>query len=554
MRTQIHKLAVASILSLAGAACVAQQGASLNPAQTEAFQRMAAHEADIKKQLEERTPIVEVYIQGTKPDPQLIAVPNGDEYFITRATLAEGKEKKTRDLFYKDKLGKTLIFDTRTSLSKIDHLLGVKDGEEGYLSMILPSLNGALDLKQSKVTYLGHQFLGQIKTDVFFVAPRGKGDFVGKVWEDEQDGVAVRFNGEFPAHPNFHFDSWRLNVAPGVWVPSSIYLEDTSPLGIDHRHFHALSHIWGYSLSVPELTGDTASVKIDDVTDDSDQTGDLSPLQAKREFEKQSENNITTRLYQAGLLAGPSDFDKVCEQVITNLIIGSNLPLNDVHCRVLLTTPLESFTAGNTIVLSKGLIDTLPNEESLAMAISFQLAHLALGHVVSSRYSFSDSTFFADPDAYQHVPMSHSETDNTAAAAKAIEILQASVYKDKLANAALYLNELQVRSAPLAMLMHPRIGDGFFTNDSLKDLWLQRLEATSPAINMNDLHQVPALPLNSQLKIDPWNDSVDQLALKANIYRSAADKIPFEITPVYYRLARVTPTAAATTGSAANGK
>ena len=58
---------------------------------------------------------------------------------------------------------------------------------------------------------------------------------------------------------------------------------------------------------------------------------------------------------QAGLLAPPSDFDKVLEQVTNNIVIGNKLDLPDtIHCRVLLTTPLESLAVGNTILLSKG--------------------------------------------------------------------------------------------------------------------------------------------------------------------------------------------------------
>ena len=36
------------------------------------------------------------------------------------------------------------------------------------------------------------------------------------------------------AHPNddsskyyFHFDSWRMNVQPGIWLPVAIYVEET---------------------------------------------------------------------------------------------------------------------------------------------------------------------------------------------------------------------------------------------------------------------------------------------------------------------------------------
>ena len=44
--------------------------------------------------------------------------------------------------------------------------------------------------------------------------------------------------------------------------------------------------------------------------------------------------------------------------VINNLLITNNIDLqSDFHCRVLLTSPLESFTIGHTIVISRGLLD-----------------------------------------------------------------------------------------------------------------------------------------------------------------------------------------------------
>ena len=61
------------------------------------------------------------------------------------------------------------------------------------------------------------------------------------------------------------------------------------------------------------------------------------------------------------MLAPPSDFDKILEQVANNIVIGNNIQITDaIHCRVLLTAPLESLAVGNTIILSKGLIDVLP--------------------------------------------------------------------------------------------------------------------------------------------------------------------------------------------------
>ena len=52
--------------------------------------------------------------------------------------------------------------------------------------------------------------------------------------------------------------------------------------------------------------------------------------------------------------------DKVLDTVLNNLAVTNNLNLvPEVRARVLLTTPLESFTIGRTIVISRGLLEDL---------------------------------------------------------------------------------------------------------------------------------------------------------------------------------------------------
>jgi hypothetical protein len=68
---------------------------------------------------------------------------------------------------------------------------------------------------------------------------------------------------------------------------------------------------------------------------------------------------------------------------------------------------------------------------------------------------------------------------------------------------------------------------------------------------MDDLTQIAALPLNSHLKIDPWDDKVFQLNVKPAPLLSARDKMPFEVTPIYYRLQRYQPPVQAAPSSTA---
>jgi len=81
------------------------------------------------------------------------------------------------------------------------------------------------------------------------------------------------------------------------------------------------------------------------------------------------------------LIAPKGEVDKVLETVVNNLEVTNNIDVEpDVRCRVMTTTTLESFTVGHTIVLSRGLIDVLPDEASLATIIAHELSHAVLGH------------------------------------------------------------------------------------------------------------------------------------------------------------------------------
>ena len=122
----------------------------------------------------------------------------------------------------------------------------------------------------------------------------------------------MRFNGTYTggnqdddSSSYFHFDSWRENLQPGLWLPVGVYVEETQKSSEHPVSFKAQTYIWGYSLKLPTHESDNESVKIDDVQDQSAESQDLSPLAAQREWISQAEENVLDRLVQAGLLAPP---------------------------------------------------------------------------------------------------------------------------------------------------------------------------------------------------------------------------------------------------------
>jgi hypothetical protein len=517
----------------------------LTPQQQRLVQQANAREKVVIKQIQKSTPVVQSYIQDLRPDQKLYQVPVADQYMIGRVDFGKAfsdaqYEQADRSLPRRGWFAGSFHF--MSDLTKAFHL---ENSPTGFMSMMFIDPSG-FDQQHYNFAFVRREFLGTVRTWVFDVSPkeRGPGRFFGRIWVEDQDGNVVRFNGTYISNPNdeadhyFHFDSWRMNVQPGVWAPAAVYIEDTLHNGVNHASsFKGQTTYWGYSLKLPTKESDSESMEIENAQDQSDNSTDVSPLQAEREWVSQAENNVLDRLTQAGLVAPPSDFDKQLEQVATNIIIGSNLQLpSDIHCRVILTTPLESLAVGNTILLSKGLIDTLPDENALAAVIAFQLAHIVTGHHIDTRYAFNDRLLFPDTATFRRITMNHSVPDDEEAAKKAVDLFSHSIYHDKAGSVGLFFQQLEAREKELPSLFTPRLGDSLIRGDGQP--WLAGLTQGAPKLDMDNLQQVAALPLNSRLKIDPWDDKVFMLTARPPVLLNARDKMPLEITPVFYRLQR----------------
>jgi hypothetical protein len=60
-------------------------------------------------------------------------------------------------------------------------------------------------------------------------------------------------------------------------------------------------------------------------------------------------------------------------------------------------------------------------------------------------------------------------------------------------------------------------------------------------LNMNDLKQQAAVPLSSFLRFDPWTDKLIPMHSAFEPILSPADKMPFEVEPVYLKLSYYKP-------------
>jgi hypothetical protein len=529
-----------------------EQAHQLTPEQAALVERAIAREKVLIKEIQQRTPLVETYIQDTKPDVKLYEVPVDDQYMLSRVDFGKGFFDKSYAPRTEAQHGKWFkgSFSAITSLTKI---LGLDKNftysPTGFMQMMFIDPSG-FDTQHYVFSYVRREFLGTVRTWVFDVHPKvaGMGRFYGRVWIEDQDGNIVRFNGTYTG-PNsedssahyFHFDSWRMNVQPDVWLPVAIYVEESQRIeGSKAMGLKAQTHFWGYSLKLPTRDSENVSVKVDDAVDQSEDSQDVGPLQASRMWITQAENNVIDRLVEAGLVAPLTQDgyeEKVLGQIVINLIVPNNLAFTDqIHCRILLADTVEATTVGNTILVSKGLIDSLPSEPAIASVLAMELAHIALGHHIDTRYAFNDRLLFPDESTFQRIDMYHADVDNVTAAKKAMEYLNNSMYKDQLPVAGLFYEQLSDRSKELKALNTPKLGDSLLKIDGTP--WMADLEHMAPKINWDDLSQTPALPLGSWLKTDPWDDKVHMLNAKRYAPMNARDKMPFEVTPIFYKLQR----------------
>jgi Peptidase family M48 len=513
------------------------------------------HEHALIKMLASRTPIVETYLQNLTLDPQLGPVPSEDHYFLGRMDMGETIDRK-------DYLKEEEKSMQQRLMGGFQRLYKVQYQPLGFSWMVYADRTD-FDRNHYEFRYVRREFLGDVRCLVFDVTPKkdaGRGRFLGRLWVEDQGYNIVRLNGTYyPAPRNsyfFHMDSWRLNLIPGYWVPSFIYSEegDFSAGAKNKMAFKAQTRIWGYDLKRGNKDDELTQIRVDSVTDETPANQDASPLQAERVWQQQAEDNVVERLVGGGLLAPEGDVDRILQTVVNNLEVTNNIDLpRPVRTRVLLTSPLETFSVGNTIVISRGLVDVLPDEASLAAVLAHELAHIVLGHNLGSKYAFNDRMLFSDDTTYQNLGFRHIPEEEEAADKKAVELLKNSPYAQKLDNVGLFLKALQARAPALSALLTTHLGNPLASNGTVTRL--SALATQGPALDNSKLDQIAALPLGGRVKVNPWDDKAEMVKAAPVAITSARDKMPFEVTPFFPRLNRygasAPPAAAPTTAAAA---
>jgi hypothetical protein len=488
--------------------------------------RIIEQEQTLIKQLEAYHPYIETYIQNLTADQELGSIPTSDRYFLSRLDFKSG-----------------VHVETMVASGSAKDRKSVEFLPDGFAGMVLIDPSG-IGRKTYTFEFVRREFLGAVRCLVFSIRPikPTPGRFTGQIWVEDQEYSIVRFSGIHGPAPKvkasqlfFHCDSWRQNAGPNLWLPAYVYAEES----VDPRlNFKSQTRLWGYAAQKhKDLDEFTAVLVESDTAKDVTDPQNVSPLMATRAWQRQAEDNIIHRFEETGLLAAGNDVNKILETVVRNLIITNKLSVDEVRARVLLTSPLESFNVGNTIVLSRGLIDVLPDEASLAAVLAHELAHIASGHNPQTRYSFGDSMAFDDVETFKKLFVRRDEKEEAEADSMAAGLLRNSPYAERLASAGLFLRAMDAHARQLPGLLHPHMGNSMVANGAI--VRMTGLMASAPQLEKANIDQIAALPLGARLRLDPWDNTVQMATPTPMPLKSAREKMPFEITPVFLYLTRV---------------
>src|SRR5713101_7747422 len=533
MRKAATTVLVLALSGLGATAAAAPKPADQPRTMEEVIDRVITNENRANQQIRQYSPLVETYIQNLKPDKDLGYAPAGDKYFLGRADFSKGVQLVS-------------LTDTNSKGKKIFGSIGnffsfaMQFLPDGFLQMIFIDTNG-FDRQHYKFDYVRREFLGEVRCLVFDVTPlekKNNGRFLGRIWVEDQDYHIVRFNGAYSGNGHsswyFHFDSWRTNVQPGLWMPTFVYSEEKDlHYAISKKlDFKAQTRLWGYNLGGASQEQELSKILVETpMQDDTKTANDLTPIQAQRSWDRQAEDNIADRLERIGLMAPKGEVDKVLDTVVNNLEVTNNIDVDpEVRCRVLTTSTLESFTIGHTIVLSRGLVDVLPDEASLATMLAHELGHVVLGHRMDSNYAFFDQLLIDDKETFRHFGFARTPDEEKAASAKGMELLNNSPYKNQLGNAGLFLTVLESRQKEIPNLISGHLGNRVPVIADLK--------SAVPADQKQNPQMIAALPIGGRVKFDPWNDKLELIKSKPVGTVAEREKMPFEVTPFMPYLVR----------------
>ena len=456
-------------------------------AHDEFVKRVFARERATIEYLSTKRPVLETYLQTTRDDGQ---PSHGDLYFLGEWDLspASRSDSHVRPASLALAAGQhERSFGSLWGLSYTADPVGLS--EMFFVDLVHFTSTEYL------VAYEKEETIAGIRCAVFIVQPipaNAPGRVMGRIWVELESASIVRIHGKYtrdlnPLEGGSEFDSWRWRTSSGFWVPSYAYSESTEPnpaANLIQLRMRMSTLVWGYERQVTNLDPGSATP---------------APVLRSR-LDPASKNapepKIVRWLDENGLLAHSGNVDQSVCNVARALMAASGLPPRPISCRVLMTSPLESFTVGQTIVVSRGLLDLVPDEPSLAAVIAHEVAHVLLGYTDPPPVDAVGNIFMSGvpKELRFHGNAGHER----AARLLAAQLVRSSPYADTLDRLMEFAAAIGARRKDLRHEFRARFGGDI----------ADELVALAGVVNTGREVHPGALPLGSRIELDPSSNEI----------------------------------------------
>jgi hypothetical protein len=203
----------------------------------------------------------------------------------------------------------------------------------------------------------------------------------------------------------------------------------------------------------------------------------------------------------AGLIGSFGEVEQQLNRIMQDIQTADSFPAPALNCRVLLTTPVEIFSLGPTVVVSRLLLNLVPNRVSLAFHMAREVAHVILGHPHTGndrRPLIFDATRKGD---FPGFGIAYTPAEEAAATRKAMELLQRTEYAQSLALTNQFLSLLALHYHQVPHLLRWGFGAG-----PLKSV--PELSASREALSPGTVQSQPSLRLGGDYTIDSWENRI----------------------------------------------
>jgi hypothetical protein len=184
----------------------------------------------------------------------------------------------------------------------------------------------AFDASRYDFSFVAAGFTSDIKTVMYDVRPRIDRDgFRGQIWIDEKDLAIVRYSGTsgrvdaalselFKRKIKVHFDGWRWNIRPSIWVPALVSLEQVAPHVDGAPRVVGQIKVWNYAVDRLPRRAENVEMRVSQPEVGVQEAASRQPsqLEGKHQWQHDTVGRFVDHLTDAGLAGADGRVERIC--------------------------------------------------------------------------------------------------------------------------------------------------------------------------------------------------------------------------------------------------